>query len=131
MYYSKTTGGFYSQDIHGENMPADVVEISDEVHAEMLAGQALGKRIVAGQDGAPMLADQPAPTTTELWASHQVQAQVALDASDMVALRCFKAGVAFPSDWLTYVNALRVVVRTSSGDPTQALPTRPAYPSGT
>jgi len=73
----------------------------------------------------------PGPTAAELWAAHQAQAQAALDASDMVALRCFKAGVAFPAEWLTYVNAMRAVVRAPTGDPTQPLPTRPAYPAGT
>jgi hypothetical protein len=84
---------------------------------------------VVPPDGA--LDADPGPTAAELWAAHQAQAQAALDASDMVALRCFKAGVAFPSEWLSYVSALRAVVRATSGDPTQALPTRPAYPSGT
>jgi hypothetical protein len=59
MFYSPTTGGFYSQAIHGDSMPTDVVAITDERHADLLAGQAAGQRIVAGQDGAPMLADPP------------------------------------------------------------------------
>ena len=84
---------------------------------------------VVPPDGA--LDADPGPTVAELWAAHQSKAQVELDVSDMVALRCFKAGVAFPAEWLTHVSAMRAVVRAPTGDPTQALPTRPAYPAGT
>lgn len=83
---------------------------------------------VAPPDGA--LDADPGPTDAERWAAHQSQAQSALDASDMVALRCFKAGVAFPSDWLSYVSALRAVVRATSGDPTQPLPEPPKNADG-
>lgn len=59
----------------------------------------------------------------------RIGAQTALDRSDMTALRCFKAGVAFPSDWKAYVIALRAIV---AGEPTSiALPTQPAFPAGT
>lgn len=64
--YSASTGGFYSPEIHGENMPADVVEITDELHAELLAAQATGKRIVPGPDGYPVAADQAQPTASEM-----------------------------------------------------------------
>lgn len=45
----------------------------------------------------------------------------ALERSDMVALRCLKAGVAFPQDWQEYCLALR------RGE----LPTQPTYPANT
>ncbi len=57
----------------------------------------------------------------------KAQAQAALDASDMTAVRCVKAGVAFPSEWQTYVTALRAIVSSGTG----TLPTQPAYPAGT
>ena len=55
MYYSKTTGGFYSFDIHGSTMPSDCVEIDDATYRSLLAGQSTGKQIVADQDGNPIL----------------------------------------------------------------------------
>jgi len=55
------------------------------------------------------------------------QAQAALLKSDMTAIRCYKAGTAFPSAWQTYVTALRAIVTSGTG----ALPLQPAYPSGT
>lgn len=63
--------------------------------------------------------------------SHPSAAQAALDKTDIVALRCFKAGVTFPTAWITYTAALRALVATPASDPTQPLPTRPAYPAGT
>lgn len=46
---------------------------------------------------------------------------------DAVAIRCFKAGVAFPAEWRVYVEQLREIVRADSGE----LPKKPAFPEGT
>lgn len=77
---------------------------------------------------------EPAETSDELaakkWQDYQAKAQVELDKTDLVALRCFKAGVVFPDTWATYVGALRAIVSASSGDYSKALPKRPNYPSG-
>lgn len=64
MYFSKTTGGFYTPQIH-DSMPEDAVEIPDARYAELLAGQNSGKQIVGGQDGHPILVNRPAPTFEE------------------------------------------------------------------
>lgn len=69
MLYAKSTGGFYDPSIHGDNIPADAVEIADADHAALLDGQSRGKRIVADFDGNPALADPPAPTASEIWES--------------------------------------------------------------
>ena len=66
MFYSKSTGGFYAPDLHGDAIPADAVEISDEQHARLLEGQSSGKRIVADPGGNPILADPPAPTLAQV-----------------------------------------------------------------
>lgn len=68
-----------------------------------------------------------APTIPEI--DMRPQAQSALDKTDMTALRCFKAGKAFPSDWQAYVAALRAIVTGPST--TTALPGMPDYPAGT
>lgn len=65
MFYSKSTGGFYSREMHGSAMPEDVVAITEAEHSSLLAGQSLGKQIVADNQGAPMLADRPAPPRAE------------------------------------------------------------------
>lgn len=64
MFYSKLTGGFYSTDIHGENMPEDVVEITTEQHASLLQAQSEGASIAGNDDGLPV-ATYPSPPTQE------------------------------------------------------------------
>ena len=59
MFYSKSTGGFYTREIHGENIPEDVVEITDEQHAALLEGQSQGQIISADEEGNPILIDPP------------------------------------------------------------------------
>jgi hypothetical protein len=66
MKYSPSTGGFYTAAIHGDNIPADAVEITTERHAALIAGQSQGKRIVAGASGVPALQDPPPPTEAEV-----------------------------------------------------------------
>ena len=71
--------------------------------------------------------DIVAKTQAELDQELKAQAYQALNTSDMVALRCIKANVAFPADWQTYVADLRAVVSGASS----VLPVQPAYPVGT
>lgn len=61
MHYSPSTGGFYLAAIHGENIPSDAVEITDELHASLLDGQSSGRSIVPGPGGMPELAAYVAP----------------------------------------------------------------------
>ncbi|MFJ5161115.1 tail fiber assembly protein [Pantoea sp. NPDC088449] len=65
-YFSPSTSGFYALEIHGDNMPADVIEISDDRWAELLKGQDYGKWIEPDADGNPELTDPPPPTQEEL-----------------------------------------------------------------
>lgn len=39
MFYAKSTGGFYVRGIHGNNIPADAVEITNEEHAARYAAR--------------------------------------------------------------------------------------------
>lgn len=64
MFYSASTGGFYSREIHGDNIPGDAVAITDEEHAALLAGQALGQIIVPAADGRPELQAAPVAALT-------------------------------------------------------------------
>lgn len=57
--YSPSTRGFYTSDIHGENFPPDVVAVSAEAYATLMAGQSQGKEIRPGAGGAPELFDAP------------------------------------------------------------------------
>lgn len=65
IFYSKTTGGFYDNQIHNV-LPEDAVEITAAYHATLLAGQAQGKTIMPGKDGKPVLATT-APSHLHQW----------------------------------------------------------------
>lgn len=66
VFYSQTTGGFYVRDVHGDNIPADAVEITEAEHAALIEGQSSGKRIAADENGRPILQDPPPPTTEQI-----------------------------------------------------------------
>lgn len=65
-YYAKSTNGFYVDSLHGTNIPADSVPITEEYWQELLEGQSAGKKITANDDGYPILVDYPPPTNEEL-----------------------------------------------------------------
>jgi hypothetical protein len=46
-YYSASTRGFYTNSIHGDNIPEDALIITAELHQELLAGQGSGQQIMA------------------------------------------------------------------------------------
>jgi 3-oxoacyl-(acyl-carrier-protein) synthase len=64
IFYSAATGGFYRSDIHGENIPSPYVQITQDQHDALLAGQSMGQRILPDADGYPVLID-PEPETIE------------------------------------------------------------------
>jgi hypothetical protein len=83
MFYSKSTNGFYTPEIHGENIPTDAVAITDEQYVALFEGQAEGKQIKGDNDGSPILVEPPepepvvAPTKEELMAKLlEIQAQL-------------------------------------------------------
>lgn len=61
-YYSPSTCGFYTHNVHKDNVPPDAVEITAEQHSALMEGQSHGKRIVSDADGLPILIDPPIPT---------------------------------------------------------------------
>lgn len=81
MFYSASTGGFYTTEIHGDKMPADVVEITKEEHAALLAGQSAGMSIVPVRGGLPVLQDPPAPTPEQIIESMREAIQAHMDAA--------------------------------------------------
>ncbi len=86
MFTSKSTRGFYDAEIH-TSMPDDVVEISVENHAELLAGQSEGKVITWGDDGYPVLVDPPPLTADEMAATERVWRDLRLAETDSVVTR--------------------------------------------
>lgn len=85
MYYSASTNGFYTTEIHGYRMPADIVEITSEQHSALLAGQAAGKVIAADESGCPVLKDRPAPTNDQAIDLFRSSIQAHLDSAAVAA----------------------------------------------
>ena len=66
IYYAKSTNGFYDTAIHGDAIPSDAVEITQQQHAALLQGQSEGKLIAADENGYPILQDPPQPTADQM-----------------------------------------------------------------
>ncbi|MFY3433895.1 hypothetical protein ACOTI9_14710 [Achromobacter mucicolens] len=63
IYFSASPVGFYREDIHGADIPANAVGISEERYIELLSGQESGKLITADENGQPVLVDPPSAST--------------------------------------------------------------------
>jgi hypothetical protein len=87
MFYSASTPGFYSREIHGDNMPDDAVEITDELYAELFEGQSAGKHIVADKKGRPILVDPPPPSAETLALIERAWRDAELTATDGIVAR--------------------------------------------
>ena len=79
MFYSASTNGFYTTEIHGDNIPGDAVEITETEHAALLEGQSQGKVIVADENGRPILQDPPPPTLEQIMSRLTDRVQLWLD----------------------------------------------------
>lgn len=79
MFYSASTGGFYSAEIHGESIPADALEISQETYHTLMNGQCAGLLIQPTPTGAPELVQPTVPPTDNrlLIAERRYQAEIA------------------------------------------------------
>lgn len=104
MFYSQSAGGFYSAEIHGDNIPSDAVEITIEEHAALLDAQAQGKRIEADVHGKPV-AVVHLPTPDELAVAARSQRDALLSASDWTQCRDVPDAVA--AAWQPYRQSLR------------------------
>jgi hypothetical protein len=104
IFHSGSTRSFYRSDVHGNAIPADAVEVSEERYAELMHGQASGQEIVPGPDG-PM-AQTPAPQrVTE--ASLRSKRDALLAASDWTQLPDDALSDAQRAAWRAYRQALR------------------------
>ena len=61
-------------------IPADAIEISDDLHREMIEAESNGKMIVAGSDGMPEAVDPPPPTEAQMWVTVRTMRDALLEA---------------------------------------------------
>ena len=107
MHYSKSTNGFYTRDIHGENMPADVVEITTEEHTALLEGQSNGKLIDFDEAGYPLLTEPAAPTAEALAAAVTKKREAAYRAESDPLFFKYQRGEVTEQVWLDKVAEIR------------------------
>lgn len=81
MLYAASTGGFYASEIHGNNIPADAVEVTDSEYAALFTGQAEGKVIAPDNAGRPVLQDRPPPTAEQVRAAKVAMVQSHMEES--------------------------------------------------
>ena len=107
MFYSNQTRGFYSREIHGDNMPADVVEISTEEHAALLEGQSQGKLIDFDEAGYPFLTEPAAPTAEALAAAVTKKREAAYRAESDPLFFKYQRGEVTEQVWLDKVTEIK------------------------
>lgn len=100
MFASKSTRGFYDAAIHGDNMPVDVVEITNEEHAALIEGQSNGKVIDFDEAGRPFLASPPQPTMEQLQELVNSEARAYLSSTDWYVIRLQETGQDVPEEIL-------------------------------
>lgn len=108
MFYSKSTNGFYDREIHGDNIPSDVVEIISDEHVALLIGQSSGKSIIADENGYPVLADPPSLTPTQLIKQISTQRQAAYVAEADPLFFKAQRNEATMDDWLAKVQEIKL-----------------------
>lgn len=85
LFYAKSTNGFYAAEIHGDAIPADAVEITDDEHTALLTGQSAGLRIGANNSGRPVLSAPIPPSAKQIKEALIAAVQSHLDASAVAA----------------------------------------------
>lgn len=111
MFYSKTTGGFYLPEIHGDKTPSDAIEIPETLYKEMMEAQSAGKKIVADEKGFPIATDYPEPTAEEQQSMANAEARAYLAKTDWYITRKIETGVEVPEDILTKRAEARAAVK--------------------
>ena len=107
MKYSKTTNGFYASDINYPNPPDDLVEITAETHAALMAAQSTGKIITSDAKGHPIAIDPPAPSREAKMTDLQRERDRRLAASDFSQLADAPLDAATKIAWQNYRQQLR------------------------
>lgn len=83
-FFSPTTRGFYSEDIHGKSMPADVVELPEEQWQALLDAESAGAVIRVGPGGHPLIGQ---PSTEVVAQARRIARDQLLSETDWLVTR--------------------------------------------
>lgn len=62
VFFSPSAASFFDEEIYGDQLPQDALEITDDMRQALLEAQSQGKKIIAGKDGQPIAVERPGPT---------------------------------------------------------------------
>lgn len=119
-YYSPTTNGFYLKEIHGDNIPTDAVEITEQEHAALMAAQGEGQAIKPSDDGNPV-ASVPSAT----WDQIRDRRDAELAASDWTQLPDVPLSEEQVTAWRAYRQQLREITSSAESPDDVVWPTAP------
>ena len=127
IFYSKSAGGFFSDEIHGKNIPSDAVQIADEVHFQLMEAQSKGKTIIGDVHGYPVavFVEEETPSMEELAESIRRERDKLLSGSDWVMMPDVKMSEDLKSKWIEYRQALREVTQQPGFPVKVVFPTKP------
>lgn len=114
----------YDSDIHGDTIPADAIELSDDVFWQTInENDGVWKRDPKTGEIAKHLC-QP-PTDEQLASNARVQRDHLIAATDWMVLRAQETGKPVAAEWLAYRQALRDVPAQKGFPSTVTWPTAP------
>lgn len=122
IYYSKITKGFYSDEIHGTNIPSDRIAILEETWRNLLNEQSQGKQIVPDENGYPIAIIPPVIPPT--WEQIRSRRDFLLKDSDWSAMPDANPKPSKEA-WLTYRQSLRDIPQTFANTGEVVWPTKP------
>lgn len=134
LFYSQMAAGFFAEEIHGDRVPPDAVEISQDAYDALMRAQSDGMQIVANTDGTPVALPRTY-SLAERAATARVQRDGALAATDWIVARHrdeMEAGdvlTLHPEQYAalqTYRQALRNIT-SQPGFPDVTLPAAPDF----
>jgi hypothetical protein len=111
IYYSPHENGFYLKEIHGDNIPSDKIEITEEYHEQLLKLQQTGKQIKPNENNFPVAVDREIPPLT--WDDIRIKRNFLLTESDWTVCVDSKPKPS-KQDWLNYRQSLRDITTVFS-----------------
>ena len=127
-FYAASTGGFYSQDIHGTAMPSDAQEVTEDNYQRLLELQAGGKEITPDNKGIPIARDPVVSKDSQLRSIRSTRNNL-LTSSDWTMLADADLTDEEKLAWKAYRQALRDLPDTIDNPKTFAWPQSPAEAS--
>lgn len=107
IYASPSMQGFYTDDIHGANMPMDAVEITEQQWMDLINGQASGK--IINWDTLTLI-NPPAPSASDV-----IKRQITALESTATPRRVREAVLGIDNGWLKSLNDQIAALRAQLG----------------